>query len=102
MALMGSKVPDIQTDMARIKRAREPLQHRLTLIMTLVVLVLGGVLSTLWVLAHPEEKTMDDHALDDRVRRLTARVVKMDDRDTTMAARLERDDAMLEAQHTMH
>ena len=42
---------------------------------------------------------MADDALEDLVRRLTALVVKIDERDTHMAARLERYDAMLEAQH---
>ena len=39
---------------------------------------------------------MDDDALDDLVRRLTALVVKIDERDTRLAAMLERHDAMLE------
>ena len=42
---------------------------------------------------------MDNDALDDLVRRLTALVVKIDERDTHLAARLERYDALLEA-HT--
>jgi hypothetical protein len=42
---------------------------------------------------------MDNDALDDLVRRLTALVVKIDERDTHMAARLERYDALLEEQH---
>jgi hypothetical protein len=41
---------------------------------------------------------MDDNALDDLVRRLTALVVKIDERDTNMAARLERYDALLAEQ----
>jgi hypothetical protein len=41
---------------------------------------------------------MDDEALDDLVRRLTALIVKIDERDTHMAARLERYDALLEEQ----
>jgi hypothetical protein len=45
---------------------------------------------------------MDDDALDALVRRLTALVVKIDERDTTIAVRLERYDALLEAQHTMN
>jgi hypothetical protein len=42
---------NIRTDLAVIKTTLEQLQHRLTLLMTLVIVVLGGVLSTLWVMA---------------------------------------------------
>jgi hypothetical protein len=41
---------------------------------------------------------MDDDTLEDLVRRLTTLVVKIDERDTYMAARLERYDALLEEQ----
>jgi hypothetical protein len=41
----------IETRLARIEALVESLGHRLTLMMTVVFLVLGGVLSTLWVLA---------------------------------------------------
>jgi len=39
---------------------------------------------------------MDDDALDDLVRRLTALVVKIDERDTRMVERMEALQAMLE------
>ena len=39
---------------------------------------------------------MDDEALDDLVRRLTAIVVKIDERDTRLVAMLEHHEAMLE------
>jgi hypothetical protein len=41
----------IDTRLAPIEALVESLGHRMTLMMTVVFLVLGGVLSTLWVLA---------------------------------------------------
>jgi ubiquinone biosynthesis protein UbiJ len=51
LALPNKDIADIRTDIAVIRTTVDQLQHRLTWLMTLVVLVLGGVLSTLWVLA---------------------------------------------------
>ena len=51
LALPNRDIADIRTDLAVIKTAVEHLQHRLTILMTLVIVVLGGVLSTLWVMA---------------------------------------------------
>jgi len=51
LALPNKDIADIRTDMAVIKTTMEQLQHRLTILMTLVIVVLGGVLSTLWVMA---------------------------------------------------
>jgi hypothetical protein len=42
---------------------------------------------------------MDDDALDDLVRRLTALVVKIDERDSHMVERLDALQTMIEAQH---
>ncbi len=49
--ISAKDMADIRTDMAVIKTTLEQLQHRLNLLMTVVFIVLGGVLSTLWVLA---------------------------------------------------
>ena len=51
LALPNKDIADIRTDIAVIKTTMEQLQHRLTILMTLVIVVLGGVLSTLWVMA---------------------------------------------------
>jgi hypothetical protein len=51
LALPNKDIADLRTDIAVIKTTMEQLQHRLTILMTLVIVVLGGVLSTLWVLA---------------------------------------------------
>jgi len=51
LALPNKEIADIRTDIAVIKTTMEQLQHRLTILMTLVIVVLGGVLSTLWVMA---------------------------------------------------
>jgi hypothetical protein len=51
LALPNKDIADIRTDIAVIKAILEQLQHRLMIIMTLGIVVLGGVLSTLWVLA---------------------------------------------------
>jgi hypothetical protein len=51
LALPNKDIADIRTDIAVIKTTVDQLQHRFTIMMTLVVVVLGGVLSTLWVLA---------------------------------------------------
>jgi hypothetical protein len=45
---------------------------------------------------------MDDDALDDLVRRLTALVVKIDERDTHMVERLDALQAMLEEQRAFN
>jgi hypothetical protein len=44
-------IAEIRTDMAVINPALEHLNHRMNLLMAVLFLVLGGVLSTLWVLA---------------------------------------------------
>jgi phage shock protein A len=41
----------IESRLARIETQLDSLNHRLTLMMTVIFIVLGGVLSTLWVLA---------------------------------------------------
>lgn len=46
-----AQIAEMRTDVAVIRTLVEQLQHRLTVMMTLVIVVLGGVLSTLWVLA---------------------------------------------------
>lgn len=46
-----AQIAEMRTDVAVIKTLVEQLQHRLTVVLTLVIVVLGGVLSTLWVLA---------------------------------------------------
>lgn len=46
-----AQIAEMRTDVAVVKTMVEQLQHRLTVVMTLVIVVLGGVLSTLWVLA---------------------------------------------------
>ena len=51
LAIPNKDIADIRTDIAVIKTIVEQLQHRLNLLMTVVFIVLGGVLSTLWVLA---------------------------------------------------
>jgi hypothetical protein len=51
LAIPNKDIADIRTDIAVIKTIMEQLQHRLNLLMTVVFIVLGGVLSTLWVLA---------------------------------------------------
>jgi len=51
LAIPNKEIADIRTDIAVIKTIVEQLQHRLNLLMTVVFIVLGGVLSTLWVLA---------------------------------------------------
>jgi hypothetical protein len=51
LAIPNKDIADIRTDIAVIKTTMEQLQHRLNLLMTVVFIVLGGVLSTLWVLA---------------------------------------------------
>jgi ubiquinone biosynthesis protein UbiJ len=51
LAIPNKDIAEIRTDVAVIKVTVEQLQHRLTLMMTVMFLVLGGVLSTLWVLA---------------------------------------------------
>jgi hypothetical protein len=51
LAIPYKDMADIRTDMAVITTTLEQLQHRLNLLMTVVLIVLGGVLSTLWVLA---------------------------------------------------
>ncbi len=51
LAIPNKDIAEIRTDVAVIKVTVEQLQHRLTLMRTVMFLVLGGVLSTLWVLA---------------------------------------------------
>jgi hypothetical protein len=51
LAVPNKEIAEIRTDLAVIRTALEQLQHRLNLLMTVVLIVLGGVLSTLWVLA---------------------------------------------------
>ena len=51
LALPNKDIVDIRTDIAVIKTQMEHLNHRLTHALTLAYLLLGGVLSTLWVLA---------------------------------------------------
>ena len=51
LAIPNKDIAEIRTDVAVIKVTVEQLQHRLTLMMTVMFLVVGGVLSTLWVLA---------------------------------------------------
>jgi hypothetical protein len=53
LAIPNKDIADIRIDIAVIKTIMEQLQHRLNLLMTVVFIVLGGVLSTLWVLARP-------------------------------------------------
>jgi hypothetical protein len=48
---LAHDIADIRTDITVIKTIVEQLQHRLNLLMTVIFMVLGGVLSTLWVLA---------------------------------------------------
>jgi hypothetical protein len=45
------ELANIRTDIAVLKNTTDHMQHRLTLMMTVLFLLLGGVLSTLWVLA---------------------------------------------------
>ena len=45
---------------------------------------------------------MDDDALDDLVRRLTALIVKIDERDTRMVERLDALQTMIEEQRTFN
>jgi len=51
LAVPNKDIADIRTDLAVIKTTLEHLNHRMNLLMTVLFLVLGGVLSTLWVLA---------------------------------------------------
>lgn len=51
LAIPNKDIADIRTDIAVITTTVEQLQHRLHLLMTVVLMVLGGVLATLWVLA---------------------------------------------------
>jgi len=51
LAVPNKDIAEIRTDIAVIKAGLEHLQHRMNLLMTVLFLVLGGVLSTLWVLA---------------------------------------------------
>jgi ubiquinone biosynthesis protein UbiJ len=51
LALPNKELADVRTDLAVLKTMVEQLQHRVNLLMTLMLVVLGGVLSTLWVLA---------------------------------------------------
>jgi hypothetical protein len=51
LAIPNKDIADIHTDIAVIKPLVVQLQHRLNLLMTVIFIVLGGVLSTLWVLA---------------------------------------------------
>lgn len=46
-----AQIAEMRTDVAVIKTMVEQLQHRMTLVVTVMFIVLGGVLSTLWVLA---------------------------------------------------
>jgi hypothetical protein len=48
---LRGELATMRTDIAVLKTMMEQLQHRLTLLMTVVFVMLGGVLSTLWVLA---------------------------------------------------
>jgi hypothetical protein len=41
----------METRLTRIEVHLESLNHRVTLLLTLIIVVLGGVLSTLWMLA---------------------------------------------------
>jgi hypothetical protein len=49
--ISAKDIADIRTDIVVITTTVEQLQHRLNLLMTVIFMVLGGVLSTLWVLA---------------------------------------------------
>jgi ubiquinone biosynthesis protein UbiJ len=51
LAVPNKDIADIRTDIAVIKTTMEQLQHRLNVLMTVIFIVLGGVLSMLWVLA---------------------------------------------------
>ena len=51
LALPNKDIADIRTDVAVIKTLLEQLQHRFNILMTLAIIMLGGVLSTLWVRA---------------------------------------------------
>jgi hypothetical protein len=51
LAVPNKDIADIRTDIAVIKTTLDHLQHRMTLLMTVMFIMLGGVLSTLWVLA---------------------------------------------------
>ena len=49
--MQQARFAGIETRLARIEVQLESLGHRMTLLMTVMFIVLGGVLSTLWVLA---------------------------------------------------
>jgi hypothetical protein len=49
--MRNKELADVRTDLAALKAMVEQLQHDVNLLMTIMVVVLGGVLSTLWVLA---------------------------------------------------
>jgi hypothetical protein len=51
MAVPNQDIAAIRTDLAVIKTTLDHLQHRMNLPMTVMFIMLGGVLSTLWVLA---------------------------------------------------
>jgi hypothetical protein len=51
MGTMRTDMGTMRTDIAVLKATLEHLNHRMNLLMTVLFLVLGGVLSTLWVLA---------------------------------------------------
>ena len=47
LAVPNKDIADIRTDIAVIKTTLDHLQHRMTLLMTVMFIMLGGVLSTL-------------------------------------------------------
>jgi len=51
LALPHQTLTDILTDMAMIHTQMQHLTHRLTHVLVLAYLLLGGLVSTLWVLA---------------------------------------------------
>ena len=51
LAIPNKDSADIRTDIAVLKTQMEHLNHRLTHVLTIAYLLLGGLVSTLWVLA---------------------------------------------------
>jgi hypothetical protein len=50
-AQVDTRFQAMETRLTRIEVHLESLNHRVTLLLTLIIVVLGGVLSTLWMLA---------------------------------------------------
>jgi hypothetical protein len=50
-AQVDTRFQAIETSLTRIEVHLESLNRRVTLLLTLIIVVLGGVLSTLWMLA---------------------------------------------------